>query len=46
MKAAASVALRMINEASEAIKAVPANRYVHGLESIATHVAAMVTRFA
>lgn len=46
LKGAVQVALRMLDEAKEALEVVPANRYVNGLRAIADHVIGLISRMA
>jgi octaprenyl-diphosphate synthase len=46
LSAAAQIARRMLNEARQCLEAVPFNRYVNGLQSIADHLIALVGRVA
>jgi geranylgeranyl pyrophosphate synthase len=40
--AAAQIAKRMLNEARQSLEAVPANRYVNGLQAITDHLIGLV----
>lgn len=44
--AAAEIAKRLLAEASEALNAVPVNRYAEGLRAIVDHLSSMLGRFA
>ncbi|MGA7905742.1 MAG: polyprenyl synthetase family protein, partial [Terrimicrobiaceae bacterium] len=46
LSAAAQTARRMLHEARQSLEAVPMNRYVNGLQSIADHLIRMVDRLA
>lgn len=44
LQGAVQVALRMLNEAKEALAVVPTNRYVNGLQAIADHLIGLISR--
>lgn len=46
LKGAVQIALRMLDEAREALEVVPENRYVNGLRAIADHVTGLIGRMA